>query len=304
MGLPKTIVALKKHPKYVNEKALGKYEGVVPGAQVCGLVKGQRVFLRADVWQLRSVTQWKKERRQVKADQADRPAKRVPMTGRGKGKGAGAAAAGDGNGGSRRVAKAKKPKNAKGTAKRTHKKDELSDSESSESDGGGGGKSDSDDDASGDSSEKEEEDPDADRLVPFYGHWQTEPWAPSPVVDGKIPKNDYGNVELWEGELAYLPAGAALLLEPGMGPVAKKLGVDYAPAVTGFDVRQGRSVPRLGGTVVPADSVEMLLDAWRTSEREKADRARARLEATNAKRWEKLVKALQTRQRLYDQYGA
>jgi hypothetical protein len=30
----------------------------------------------------------------------------------------------------------------------------------------------------------------------LYGLWQTEAWEPPPAVDGKVPRNEHGNVEV------------------------------------------------------------------------------------------------------------
>lgn len=47
-----------------------------------------------------------------------------------------------------------------------------------------------------------------------------------------------------------LPAGTVHVCLPGLLPVCRALGVDYAPALTGFDVQGGRMVPRIEGVVV------------------------------------------------------
>jgi hypothetical protein len=37
---------------------------------------------------------------------------------------------------------------------------------------------------------------------------------------------------------------------PALAPICRQLGVDYAPALTGFDPRAGGMVPRIEGVVV------------------------------------------------------
>ncbi len=47
--------------------------------------------------------------------------------------------------------------------------------------------------------------------------------------------------------------------DKGLGPLAKKLGIDYAPAVVGFDFHAGRSTPSIQGIVVAAEFEEILM---------------------------------------------
>ena len=49
---------------------------------------------------------------------------------------------------------------------------------------------------------------------------------------------------------AFLPRGAEHVRGDQIGRVAAKLGVDYAPALTGFETKQGRHVPVLDGIIV------------------------------------------------------
>ena len=43
----------------------------------------------------------------------------------------------------------------------------------------------------------------------LYGEWQTDPFSPPPAVDGKVPRNEYGNVELFQPSM--LPSGTVYL---------------------------------------------------------------------------------------------
>jgi xeroderma pigmentosum group C-complementing protein len=51
------------------------------------------------------------------------------------------------------------------------------------------------------------------------------------------------------------------LPQPYLANACKRLGVDYAPALTGFDVRGGRSVPRIQGVVVCTEHADAVLQA-------------------------------------------
>ncbi|CAN0400684.1 unnamed protein product, partial [Ectocarpus sp. 13 AM-2016] len=67
---------------------------------------------------------------------------------------------------------------------------------------------------------------------------------------GQVPKNEYGNVEFFDCSPAFLPTGTAHLRGEQIGRLAAKLGVDYAPALTGFETKVGRQVPVLDGIIV------------------------------------------------------
>lgn len=72
-----------------------------------------------------------------------------------------------------------------------------------------------------------------DLPMEIFGEWQTERFKPPVVVDGKIPRNKYGNVDLFHPDM--LPIGAAHVKLPMLNKVAADLGVDCVPAVIGFD---------------------------------------------------------------------
>ena len=37
-----------------------------------------------------------------------------------------------------------------------------------------------------------------DEPLEVFGRWQTELYIPPPAIDGKVPRNEYGNVELFK----------------------------------------------------------------------------------------------------------
>ena len=54
---------------------------------------------------------------------------------------------------------------------------------------------------------------------------------------------------------------------PRLGPVCRRLGVDYAAAMTGFEIRAGRSVPTIDGVVICKEHEPMVLEAYIEDER-------------------------------------
>uniref|UniRef100_A0A8C4Q883 Uncharacterized protein n=1 Tax=Eptatretus burgeri TaxID=7764 RepID=A0A8C4Q883_EPTBU len=77
--------------------------------------------------------------------------------------------------------------------------------------------------------------------LPLFGTWQTEEYHPPEAYGGKVPRNDFGNVYLFRPSM--LPIGCRHLTLPGLQRVARKLDIDCAAAVTGFDIHSGFSHP-------------------------------------------------------------
>ncbi|GLD92028.1 hypothetical protein PINS_up000561 [Pythium insidiosum] len=136
----------------------------------------------------------------------------------------------------------------------------------------------------------------------LYGEWQTQEVVVAAVVDGKVPKNQYGNIELWSP--AHLPRGAAHVRLPRIEKIAQELGVDFAPAVVGFELQaNGKQYPKTDGIIVPKEALEMLVDAHAHLQQRLIEQAIRKAEHAILKRWERLVKRLLLRQRLNEDYG-
>ncbi|KAL8292221.1 hypothetical protein RQP46_001687 [Phenoliferia psychrophenolica] len=134
----------------------------------------------------------------------------------------------------------------------------------------------------------------------LYAESQTIVFVPKPVVDGKIPKNDFGNIDLYVPSM--LPAGAVHLPQKGAAKCAKTLGIDFAEAVTGFEFRQRRANPILSGIVVAEEFAELLSEAIANSQEALAEKEFAKRQDRVLKRWKKLVVGLRIRQRLQASY--
>ncbi|KIO32977.1 hypothetical protein M407DRAFT_18133 [Tulasnella calospora MUT 4182] len=135
----------------------------------------------------------------------------------------------------------------------------------------------------------------------LYAEWQTKFYEPPPVIDGKVPKNDFGNIDLYTPSM--LPQGAIHLPYKGIAKIARKLGIDHAEAVTGFEFKQRRALPILTGIVVAEEESEALLEAYWTSEHAAEEKERQKKQERVFKRWQKLVRGLRIRQRLLKEYS-
>ncbi|KAL0145734.1 hypothetical protein V8B55DRAFT_1464650 [Mucor lusitanicus] len=141
-----------------------------------------------------------------------------------------------------------------------------------------------------------------DLLVACYGDWQTEPFVPLPVVDGKLPKNAYGSIDLFTPDM--LPLGAAHIPIKGIAKLARKLGIDYADAVVDFEFVKMRAVPVMDGIIVAEQEKWVLLEAWEEHEQKEAVKAIAKQEKDVYIRWRKLIKSVLIKARVDQAYGS
>lgn len=136
----------------------------------------------------------------------------------------------------------------------------------------------------------------------YYAEWQTEPWCPPAAKDGKVPKNDRGNVEV--PPFAFqMPPGTVHVDLHHAAKVCKKLQIDFAPALTGFDIRSGRSVPSIEGVVVCQEFEELVQNACHEYVRHQAELAKQKRLTLAREAWGDFIKALLTHLRVHKSYA-
>ncbi|TNN64691.1 DNA repair protein complementing XP-C cells [Liparis tanakae] len=135
----------------------------------------------------------------------------------------------------------------------------------------------------------------------LFGEWQTEEYQPPIAVDGKVPRNDYGNVYLFKP--CMLPVGCIHLMLPNLHRVAKKLNMDAAPAVLGFDFHAGYSHAVTDGYIVCEEHEEILRAAWLEDQEIQKQKEKEKKENRVISNWTLLVKGLLIRERLKQRYG-
>ncbi|KAJ5759378.1 hypothetical protein N7520_006534 [Penicillium odoratum] len=113
--------------------------------------------------------------------------------------------------------------------------------------------------------------------TPLYAEFQTEIYTPPPVVGGRIPKNAYGNLDVYVPSM--VPPGAVHIKRTEASRAARILGIDFADAVTGFEFRGRRGTAVFGGIVIAVEYQEALEEVLRGLEDE---RQRAAFEARSA----------------------
>jgi len=242
--IPTTKAAFHSHPLYVIPSTLGFNQVIHPQAQLCGLVKGERVYKRSDVSTALPARKWPYQGRKVRSQ--EKPVKRV---------------------------KARKKPARKGF--------QALDSYC----------------ATSDSTEVNNEE--SDGMESLYAEWQTEAWSPPRVGPGdEIPVNKFNNVEL-----QLLNPGLVHVDVKGSAKVAKKLGIQYAPCLLGFEGHGDNRTPTIRGIVVHTHNEELVRSAVaEVSQFEEADRVE-KWRNKVMKRWKKLMLGLLTQDRLEREYG-
>uniref|UniRef100_A0A914EAE3 Uncharacterized protein n=1 Tax=Acrobeloides nanus TaxID=290746 RepID=A0A914EAE3_9BILA len=121
-----------------------------------------------------------------------------------------------------------------------------------------------------------------------YGFWQTEPYIPPEVVDGKIPRNEHGNVYMYQPQM--VPKGCVHLNLPGIFYIARKLDIEAVQAVTGWEFHGARNVPQIEGCVILKKDEKVLRDAWNEMQQRKRERESKKVEERVWKNWRRLIK--------------
>jgi Rad4 beta-hairpin domain 3/Rad4 beta-hairpin domain 1/Rad4 beta-hairpin domain 2 len=94
----------------------------------------------------------------------------------------------------------------------------------------------------------------------LFGEWQTEVYDPPAWTEhGGVPRNRFGNVYLFFPSMC--PKHCVHLPFQGALRMARRLGVDAAPAQTDWEFHRGRSHPQLRGAVVHHTQAQLVRDA-------------------------------------------
>ncbi|PON89056.1 DNA repair protein Rad [Trema orientale] len=144
--------------------------------------------------------------------------------------------------------------------------------------------------------------------IKLYGKWQLEPLQLPHAVNGVVPKlnlivkqNERGQVDVWSEKC--LPPGTVHLRLPRVFSVAKRLEIDYAPAMVGFEFRNGQSYPVYDGIVVCAEFSDVILEAYGEEQERREDEEKKRNEMQAISHWYQLLSSIVTRQRIKSRYG-
>uniref|UniRef100_A0A0R3S1Y3 BHD_3 domain-containing protein n=1 Tax=Elaeophora elaphi TaxID=1147741 RepID=A0A0R3S1Y3_9BILA len=130
------------------------------------------------------------------------------------------------------------------------------------------------------------------RTVDLYGLWQTMPYVTPKIVDGRVPRNEFGNLYVYKNSM--IPDGCVHLKLNGLVAVARQLGIDCVPAVVGWNHCRGGTHPILDGCVVLKEHEDVLREAWSKQYEQKKMAAKLKQMQRATKNWRRLVKGLLT----------
>ncbi|GAX72825.1 hypothetical protein CEUSTIGMA_g280.t1 [Chlamydomonas eustigma] len=270
-GLPATIEAFKSHPVYILKRHLTKYQALRPGSTLLGTHKGEPYYARSAMSDLHTPERWRREGREVRSDELDSPAKTVkkrlmPQAG------------------SKPYSSGKFIGRGRSAYTSNNKQEEM------------------EEDDEGTLEDTAGEEGLSGPTIDLFGDWQTEPWKRPAATDGIVPKNERGNVEC-PPLLPALPHGTVHLSQyPGIGGVCRSLGIDFAPALVGFEVQAGRMLPKIDGIVVCEEFECSVVSAYldREAARQTALAERRMREAKAA--WSQLLQGTLMRLQLQSAY--
>jgi xeroderma pigmentosum group C-complementing protein len=241
-----TLQYYKSSAEFVLERHLRREEALLPNAKHVKMftVKGkgedateEKVFLRKDVVNCKSMETWHKEGRAPKL--GEEPLKRVPYR-----------------------------------AATTNRKRELAEAEHA-------------------SGEKV--------LQGLYSMDQTDWIIPPPIENGIIPKNSFGNIDLYVDSM--LPEGAVHIPMRGTMKICKRLCIDYAEAVTGFEFGHRMAVPIIAGVVVAEENYETVMSEWQKDEVERVRKEDEKRRKAAIFTWRKWLMGLRIIARVREEYG-
>ena len=135
----------------------------------------------------------------------------------------------------------------------------------------------------------------------LYSWDQTDWIIPPPIENGVIPKNAFGNMDCYVPTM--VPEGAVHIPLRSTVRICKRLGIDYAEAVTGFEFGNKRAVPVITGVVVAEEHEHTVIDIWEKEEEERKIKEEGKREKAALATWRKWLMGLRIVQRVREEYG-
>ncbi|KAL1847022.1 hypothetical protein Plec18170_008793 [Paecilomyces lecythidis] len=142
----------------------------------------------------------------------------------------------------------------------------------------------------------DEEDVEEAAETPLYAESQTELYTPPPVIKGKVPRNAYGNIDIYVPSM--VPAGGFHLKHPEAARAARILGIDYADAVTGFQFKGRHGTAVIQGIVAATQYREALEEVLRCLEDQRLQEEIDRKSAEALRLWKHFLLKLRIAERV------
>ncbi|KIH65548.1 DNA repair protein Rad4 [Ancylostoma duodenale] len=141
------------------------------------------------------------------------------------------------------------------------------------------------------------------RYLDVFGYWQTEPFRPPKVVDGRIPCNEFGNVYMYQPSMC--PIGAVHLRLPGLPSIARRLGgLECVPAVVGWEFNSCSNFPIIEGACVLEKDAPLFVNEWKRLEATREERENKKREERVLGNWRKLIRGILRLHYVKSKFGA
>ncbi|KAG6031990.1 hypothetical protein E4U41_007351 [Claviceps citrina] len=137
--------------------------------------------------------------------------------------------------------------------------------------------------------------------VPIYTTEQTEPYEPPPVRNGRVPKNKFGNIDAYVPSM--IPKGGVHIVHEHAARAAFTLGVDYAPALTGFSFKGRHGTAVLSGIVAAQEFQEAIWAVVEGLADEELEAGLERRRRAACGMWRRLLMGLRIRERVWSGVG-
>ncbi|KAI9712487.1 MAG: hypothetical protein M1812_006903 [Candelaria pacifica] len=130
----------------------------------------------------------------------------------------------------------------------------------------------------------------------MYAEFQTILYIPPPVVRGKVPKNGFGNLDIYAPNM--VPLGGTHIPHPEAARAARITGVDYADAVTGFEFRGRHGTAVIKGVVVAEEYREAIATILERFEDDRAEAEEKRRSLEALRMWKRFMAGVRIRERI------
>ncbi|KAM5347953.1 hypothetical protein ACJ41O_007777 [Fusarium nematophilum] len=138
-------------------------------------------------------------------------------------------------------------------------------------------------------------------LQGLYSHEQTDWIIPPPIKDGVIPKNEYGNIDLFVEHMC--PQGAVHVPYRGAMRVCKRLQIDYAEAVVGFEFGHRMAVPVIQGVVIAQENYDVAMEELEKDEAERVRKEDEKRRKAALAQWRRFLMGMRIAERIRQEYG-
>jgi len=137
---------------------------------------------------------------------------------------------------------------------------------------------------------------DDDQGKALYAEFQTSLYIPPPIVQGRVPRNAFGNLDIYVPSM--IPPGGVHIRAPNASRAARIVGIDFADAVTGFEFRGRHGTAVTKGIIVAKEYREAVEEVVKglNYQRELAEEEKGTLEALRM--WKRFLTGLKIRERV------